>query len=365
MISKKTHGIVLILMVALALIGCTPDITEVESANTAVPVVLAAVVKDTVEETYVTIGKVIPNNQLDVYLNNSGTIDAIFVKPGDFIEKDMPLIQLVNETTNTAYNTTESQLRTTRDNLAVQYQAALETYNLQKWLLETGTVSEKNVNNAYDQLQIAQRQYKDAQTAYKNQVSNLQSSVDDLFVKSPINGQVASLQVKIGQNARSQLAVTIIDNSSLYVQTMVSGELKKTLELDQAVRLSLEGVDQAIQGKVNTINEIPDLNNQLFEVRIEILEDFDISVGDFSEVEFVTQSYETLLVPSTAVVRKGIEKYVFLYENDRLKKVVLDTGLSKGQWIEVITNDLKESSAIVVRGQDDLRADDIVKIIEN
>lgn len=361
---KKMQLIAIIVLVAAALLGCSAESPPIESQNIAVPVVLGTAIQDTVEETYVTIGEVIPNNQLDVYLGNIGEIERIFIKPGDFIEEEMPMIQLTNKTTQATFNATESQLRTIRDNLAVQYNAALESYNLQKVLFETGTVSQDMLNASYDQLLIAQRQYLDAQVSYNNQISNLKSSVDDLLVKSPITGQVASLNVQKGQTARNQLATTIIDNSILYVQTMVSGELKKTLKLNQDVRLSVEGVDRPVSGKVSAINEIPDLTSKLFEIRVQIMEDVPVGVGDFSEAEFITQSYPAILVPADAVVRKGIEKYVFVYENETLKKVVLETGLSKGNWVEVITDEISISSSIVIRGQNELREGDKIMIKE-
>jgi HlyD family secretion protein len=145
---------------------------------------------------------------------------------------------------------------------------------------------------------------------------------------------------------------------------MVSSELKKTLSLDQDVRLQLEGTDGVVNGKISLINEIPDLSSKLFEVRVEIMDDVDVSVGDFSEVKFVKKSYTATLVPSTAIVRKGIEKYVFLYSEGLLKKVVLETGLSKGDWIEVITDELMVGDEIVLRGQNNLKDDDDVQVIE-
>ena len=365
MIRKKISMTIMILLISVLVLGCNADESEIESTAIVVPVKLGTVVNDTVEETYVTIGKVIPNNQLDVYLSSVGEIEKIFIRPGDFIEKDMPMIQLVNETIKTTFNSSESQLRTLRDNLAVQYNAALENYNLQKVLFGTATISQNTLDASYDQLEITERQYRDAQTNYKNQVSNLQSSVDDLLLKSPINGQIASLNVMVGEAARNQLAATIIDNSSLFVQTMVSGELKKSLIIGQEVRLSLEGIDELIHGKVCVINEIPDINSKLFEVHIKITEVVNVGVGDYSEVVFITKSYDANLVPSTAIVRKGIEKYVFTYDDEILKKVVLETGLSNGEWIEVITDELNALSTIIIRGQNDLRVDDVIRIIEN
>jgi RND family efflux transporter MFP subunit len=351
-------------MIITVVIGCKSDELGTETISQIVPIKVKQVISDRVEETYVTIGEVIPNNQIDVYLNTIGKIEKIFVKPGDYVEKNMPIVQLINNNTNTTFNATESQLRTIRDNLAVQYNAALKNYNEQKILFESGVTSKNVFNTSHDQLLITQGQYQDSRTNYNNQLSSLQSTVDDLLVKSPINGQVASLNIKVGQNASNQLAATVIDNSILYVKTMVSSELKKTLVLDQNVRLQLEDNKNTINGKISLINEIPDMNNKLFEVRIQIEDNIAVSVGNFSEVEFVTKSYDTLLLPSSAIVRKGIEKYVFVYEENNLKKVLLETGLSKGDWIEIITDELNDSSMIVVRGQNNLRIEDQVEVIE-
>jgi RND family efflux transporter MFP subunit len=354
----------IIIMIITFMIGCDVDATESETINKVVPITLEKVSKDVVEETYVTIGEVIPENQVDVYLNTLGEIETIFIRPGDYVEKDMPLIQLVNDNTNKTFNSTESQLRTIRDNLAVQYNAALENYNQQKTLFESGVSSQNAVNTSYDQLVLTQRQYQDARTNYNNQLSNLQSTVDDLLVKSPIDGQIASLNVRVGQNAGNQLAATVIDNSKLYVMTMVSSELKKTLSLEQDVRLYLESVEGPVNGQISLMNEIPDLKSKLFEVRIEIMDDVPVSVGDFSEVKFVKKSYEAILIPSTAIVRKGIEKYVFLYKDGDLTKVVLETGLSKGEWIEIITDGIMLGDSVVLRGQNNLREDDEVEVVE-
>lgn len=354
----------IIIMIMIVMIGCDSVETESETINTVVPIKIGNVNKDIVEKTYMTIGEVIPNNHVDIYLDTTGEIKSVFVKPGDYIEKGMPLFQLINSDVNRTLNTNESQLRTARDLLEVQYNSANENYNQQKALFESGVVSQNALTASYDQLQLIERQYQDAISNYKNQLGSLRSNVNDLLFKSPINGRIASLYVEVGQKARNQIAATVIDNSVLYVKTMVLSEIKKNLQLEQDVTLILEGIDGAVNGKIGSINEIPDISNKLFEVRIRITDDVDISVGDFSEVKFVTQSYEALLVPSAAIVRKGIEKYIFVYESDTLKKIVLETGLSKGEWIEVISDELDENSKVVVRGQENLREEDVVEIIE-
>lgn len=363
MIKKLFKFLCVVLISASVLTSCTSKSSTEKYNNQEIAVKIGKVLKDNVEEKYIAIGEVLPNNQVDVYLNTIGEIENIFVQTGDFIEKDMPMIQLVDENVNTKFNTTESQLRTIRDNLALQYASALENYNQQKLLFESGATSQNIFDDTYDELIVVERKYKDARINYNNQVSNLKLSVNDLLVKSPIKGQIAALDVEIGQNATNQKAITIIDTSKLYVKTMVSSELKKILKLNQKVRLKLEGLTNYSEGVITSIDEVPNLDSKLFKVKIEIEED-SIDIGDFAEIEFITKYYKAKLVPSISIVRRGNEKYLFKYENEMLKKVLIETGLSKENLIEVISDEIDENTKIIVSGQNNLNVNDDINIVE-
>jgi RND family efflux transporter MFP subunit len=334
---------------------------QLEPIDNQIPIRIGQAVVDEVTNHYITIGEVVPKSQVDVVLSQVGIVDTLFVNSGDYVEVDSPLLALENDLAETTLDTTESQLRTIRDNLALSYNSALENYNKQKILYESGATSKNQLDSSYDQLLTIQRQYADARKNYNNQVGNLKDSVDDLTVKSPIAGQVASVYVTEGQSSANQLALTIIENDQLFVKTMVSSDLKRMLSIGDEVNLMTEVAD-SLTGSIANINELPDPQSKLYEVRILVTSTNELFVGDYTEVIFTTEKYEALLVPSKAVVRKGIEQFIWVYKNEILEKVVVETGLSKGDWIEI--KNIDEVVSIVIGGQNNLSTNDEFKIIE-
>ena len=108
------------LMSIVLVTGCAsvPEASSQEDEVRQIPIEITSMKKDTVERTYVSIGEVVPQNQIDLFVSGGGFIETISVIIGDTIEDGDLLIQLDDSVANRSnYNATESQLRTTRDNL--------------------------------------------------------------------------------------------------------------------------------------------------------------------------------------------------------------------------------------------------------
>jgi RND family efflux transporter MFP subunit len=357
---KRYMFLLWLLISTLIMIGCTAE-AQPEPVDNSVAIRVDQSIIETVENHYVTIGEVVPKSRVDVVLTQMGVIDQIFISPGDYVEVDSPLMALENDMAASNLDTTESQLRTIRDNLAVSYNSALDNYNKQKILYESGATSKSQLDGAYDQLITIQRQYADARNSYNNQVSNLQDSVDDLTIKSPISGQIASVYVTEGQSASNQLAVSIIENDELFVKTMISSDLKRKIDINDQVVIKTE-METVLSGTIANINKIPDPQSKLYEVRILLDDKESLLVGDYTEVVFTTESYEAVLVPSQAVVRKGIQQFVWVYENDVIEKRIVELGLSKDEYIEIKNTD--QNFTLVISGQNNLSPNDTVKVVE-
>lgn len=87
-----------------------------------------------------------------------------------------------------------------------------------------------------------------------------------------------------------------------------------------------------------------------------------LNIGDYSEIEFVIERHEVLMIPTESIIRSGMDQYVYTYENDQVTKLLIDTGLTKGVWIEV--KNLDEILQVVVRGQNQLTAGSQVVVVE-
>lgn len=350
-----------VLILSTFLMSCGADATLAEEPNRMVPIQVEMMRKEYVEHTYIAIGEVVPKNQIDLTIG-AGSVEGIFIMPGDDVLTDDPLIELDDQTVTSSYTSTESQLRTIRDNLASQYKSAYDNYISQKTLYDSGVISKQALDQSKNQSDNLYRQYNDASVTYKNQLDNLKDSVSDRLLTSPIDGKIAAVYIKEGQIVNNQLAVTIIDDSKLYIKTFISSDLKKSLSLNDQVSLKLDKIEEVRKGSIYQINELPDPQTKLFEMLIQVNDDVDISIGDFSEIEFVIERYEAILVPTQSIVRSGMDQYVYVFDNDEVVKQVVKTGLSKGTWIEL--KDFNKLEQVVVKGQNQLTLKSEVIVVD-
>ena len=341
-------------LAAMMISGCAADVDTIEEEAKKTPIELMSMKRDVVEHTYVAVGEVVPNKQVDIYVSGDGYIETINTNTGARVEKDKLLIELDNSEVDMAnYNAIESQLRTARDNLGSQLASLEDDYGKQKILFEEGAVSKSEFDSISDRVASLEREYANADVAYRNQLTILRNGLKQGIIASPISGMVAAVYAKEGQPVNNQLALTIIDDSRIFVRTFISGDLKKALSIGDCVRLKIDGKAEEFQkGQIFEIKKIPDPATKLFEVLLEIPEQDEYIIGDYAEVEFVIESYEAVLVPMQAVVRKGSFQYVYIHDESELKQIQIEPGRTSGKWLEV--KNIDELAMVVVKGQNQI-----------
>lgn len=348
--------------------GTAPEAQSEESDIRQVPIEVTAMKKDAVESTYVTIGEVVPKNQIDLFVSGGGYIEAVQVKLGDVVEVGDLVIQLDESVADRSnYNATESQLRTTRNNLKVQLDAVNTSLERQQALFAEGLITKVELEQVELQAVTLEGQYNNAAVAYRNQLSALQDGLDNSVknrtIYSPVSGTVAAVYAKVGQSASNQLALSIIDTSALYIETHISSDLKKQLQLGQSVRVKLDGQDTATEiGVIEEISDLPDQQTKMFQVLIHLPPSEAYIIGDYTEIEFILDRYEAVMVPTKSIVRSGADQYIYTYQDEVLTKELITTGLTKGDWVEV--KEWMSLQPVVVRGQNQLTADAQVLLID-
>jgi RND family efflux transporter MFP subunit len=368
--NKLALSALLIASSMIFLAGCTsvPEVQSSVDEIKMIPIELTSMKKDMVEHTYISIGEVVPSNQVDIFVNGNGFIETIAVEVGDPVSKDQMVIQLDEAVADrSTYNSTESQLRTVREDLRAQLASAKENLALQEELFAEGIVTKAEIDQVTLLISSLERQFNNAAVAYRTQLSaieeSLANSVKNRTIYSPINGIVAAVYVKEGQSVANQLSLTIIDDSAMYVKTSISSDLKKLLSEGQSVRLKLDGDnDQVTVGVIDQINALPDVRSKLFDALIRVEDTTDYIIGDYAEVEFVIERYEAVMIPTKSIVRSGLDTYIYTLENDELTKSSVETGRTKEDWIEI--KGVTMTKDVVVRGQNQLTADSQFRIVE-
>lgn len=367
---NKLMSTALLLGLTVFIAGCSTEAeAPVEDTVKEVPLALELMKKDVIEQTYVSVGEVVTDSQVDYFIAGGGFIETVLVEAGDYVEEGMILVQLDgSEMDMTNYNATESQLRTIRDNLGSQLSSSRESYERQEALYQDGIITKLELDQSLLQVENLEREYANARSSYSNQLTiikdGLEDAVDSRVIESAISGTVAAVYIKDGEQASGQLGLTIIDDQNLLVKTYIGSDMKKQIGVGDYVRLKMDGREEQVTiGEISDIQTLPDPVSKLFEVTISFEMDSQWIIGDYTEVEFIIDRYEAVLVPSESVVRKGTDKYIYTYDSGELTLVAIETGRSKEDWIEVI--DMPVITQIVVRGQEQLLSDNSPFIIVN
>jgi len=368
--NKKILSIGFLLGLTLVIAGCSAEVeAPVEDTLKEVPLALELMKEDVIEQTYVAVGEVVIDSQVDYFIPGGGFIEKVLVQTGDYVEEGMILVQLDgSEMDMTNYNATESQLRTIRDNLGSQLTSSRESYERQEALYQEGIITKLELDQSLLQVENLEREYANARSSYNNQLTiikdGLEDASDSRVIESAVSGTVAAVYIEDGQQANGQLGLTIIDDKNLVVKTFVGSDMKKQIMEGDYVRLKMDGREEVVAiGAILDIQTLPDPVSKLFEVTISFEMDSQWIIGDYTEVEFIINRYEALLVPAESVVRKGADKFVYTYNGGELTLVAIETGRTKEDWVEVVN--LPDISEIVVRGQEQLLSDNSPFIIVN
>ena len=128
------------------------------------------------------------------------------------------------------------------------------------------------------------------------------------------------------------------------------------------MRIRLDGSEEAISiGQIEEISDLPDQQSKMFDVMIHIKQSDAYIIGDYVEIEFIIDRYDALMVPTKSIIRSGMNQYIYTYEDEMVDKLLVSTGLTKGEWVEI--KDISDLVSVVVRGQNQLTADSAVMVV--
>jgi multidrug efflux pump subunit AcrA (membrane-fusion protein) len=270
----------IVLLLAFFLISCGEDIS-VDNTEDFVPVKIANARLDTVSESYVTIGEIVPKYSYDLRLPSGSRIGEILVDSGSQVEENQVLMTYI-----------------------------------------------------------------------------LSGRQEELL--SPIEGKVSKINVSPGQ-VSSDVVIRLIEAEDALVKTMLSSELQKKIELGEKVQVLL-GDGRTISGVIEAISQEADPFSRLYETYITI-DTGGLAFGEFVELNFITDQREAVLVSANAIVRKNDEKYIFQYRDGEVQKLIVETGLSIGSWVEIINVDANNFEFVIL-GQNFLKEGSRIVVID-
>jgi len=221
---------------------------------------------------------------------------------------------------------------------------------LQSYQIISGDVPAENRRRAQDALAqaIAQRD---------SLVVNLQAAqerMDDVAIRSPISGVVATRSVEprqmLGQAAPP---FTVVSADSVRVSVEVTEVIINSIQLGQNVSVIINAAGaEPFAGEVTVVS--PAANEMTSTFTVEVTLDNragTIRPGMFAEVFFIRErSDNAVIVPRAAVLVEDGQHVVYLADGDRAIRRLVETGIDSGTEIEIVSG-LAPGEPLIVTGQ--------------
>jgi RND family efflux transporter MFP subunit len=309
--------------------------------------VTATIATGDVSQSVQTSGTVAAADVEDLSFPSSGTVNAVKVTLGEKVTKGQALasidptsLQLAVNSAQASYTQAAAQLSSAQDNLAAD-QATLKA--LQETTASTTTsATDLATQEATEQSAITSD---NAQvTGAQSQVSSAQqrltaakTALSGATLTAPIAGEVAAVNVAIGDSASSGTAIEVIGTKNWVVSTSVSGADADSIKVGQEVTITTSGSSTPVYGTVATIGATAAASSSGGAVEFPVTIDVTgtptgLHPGDTASVSIITQQLSNVLTVPTAAVSQNTsgQTVVTKLVNGSPQAVAVTLGASYG-----------------------------------
>lgn len=364
--------------------GCgsqtSDDGEEQTAAGTAVEV--AEVTKGAMSTEYSVNGKVVADNEVQVFPMLAGQVLTLSVSEGDKVAKGQTLLNVdTSSVTSTmsslreSYNATKTATEKAIENAQIGVEQAQLAVENTEALLEAGAAAEQDLTKAKQGLAQAQAGVQQARAQQAASLAQIQASMDQInkqasygTVTAPCAGTVTAVNVVQGGMASSaQPAVVIAEDSRVKINASVSEDVFAGLHTGDSAGVQISVLsDEVKSAKIVSLPAAANQQTNLYDVSVSVPSGTEPAIGAFATVIFYTDRREnTLSVPTDCVLTgNDNERYLFTVDESgtTAARVTVETGLV-GKTNTEITSGLSEGDRVVVKGQSYLSDGSAVRVV--
>jgi membrane fusion protein (multidrug efflux system) len=330
-------GLLFGVALALALSGCGgpadagDEGAKDEKKNEAIPVEVAAASERRIAASYSGTANLEVPADAQVVAKTGGVLLRVLVEEGDTVQAGQPLAQIDPERARLEAARSEASMRRLQAN-----------YARSKELFERKLVSA----DANDQLRY---EFESAKAAYE--LARLELSYTT--ITAPISGVVAQRMAKPGNLIQVNSPVyRIVDNSHLEAVLNVPEREMRTMKAGLPIRMIVDALAGTVfEGEVDRISPVVDAATGTFRV-VGVFRGKDtLRPGMFGRLNIVYDERDAALtVPRIALIEGSGESAVFVVEEGKAVRKVLQLGYVNGEYAEVLEG-LKAGEQVITQGR--------------
>jgi HlyD family secretion protein len=319
----------------------------------------------------------------------SGTIQKLFVDFNSPVKKGQLLAQIDPSILEAQVGQARANLLSAKANLEksqVMLRDTKTTLERNKTLYVKNFIakseldtSETNYLSAIAQIKVAEAQVQQAQAALDSSAINLKYTK----ILSPVNGTVISRNIDIGQTVAASFQTPTLftiaqDLTKMQIDTSVDEADIGKVKASQKATFTVDAYPELpFKGKVSVVRNAPITVSNVVTYNAVIVVDntgLKLKPGMTANVSIETESKQGVLrLPNTALrfkpaitaatpdqkaakVPKG--PGVWILENTKPKNVKITTGISDGNYTEVISGELTEGQQVITDSSNNTKKND-------
>lgn len=366
---------------------------------------VARVTKSSFEEGLMISGRIIPNQQTFLDASESGTVEKVFAKSGDQLDKGDTIVQLSNSNLRLEVLQRESQLleqlntqRQTKILLnqndlsqkqqieEVNYQLDIQKrrYERNQQLHNKGVIADQDfeeIKKRYQYLQkrqnILQKVYKTDSIARASQLRQIDQSedrleqnliavqniLDKLCITAPVDGQLSDLELSNGERVNEGQRIGVVYNidpprieaqvDELYINTIRKG-LQGQIEQNDTIY------------KVELTDKFPSVEEGDFRVLLDFKGQpgTDFYNGQNLRIRLnLSASKEALVIPKGRFFANTGGEWIYVLNGNEAEKRYVEIGQQNADSYEVISG-LEAGDKVIISSYDNFQDYEQLKIKE-
>ena len=239
-------------------------------------------------------------------------------------------------------------------------EVAQRNYNRQKNLAANGVASQKDLEQAQNEANIAEQEL--AQAKANLRIFNVDMDMDtvgtlratSLQIVSPIAGEVVKCNITIGGYVKEDaepLAV-VADLSKVWVAALVKEKYFGAIKQGDRVEIFTDAhLGKIIWGTIDYIGEILDEETRSLEVIVECNNaDRELKLGMFCETHFLSSPTKAIILPTTAIMQEQDNDYVYVeIAKDKFIRRKVETESIHNNIIRIVSG-IVEGESVVFEG---------------
>lgn len=347
------------ILAALFLAGCSQNNQVVPVLKEAVGTQneTAAVTKGDVFELTTYDGKVSPAVE-EVTASINATAEEVVVSLGDMVKKGDVLIFLDDESLQNEINMIKEEMEEKDkngnfDDMQKELDMEILSLTIEQKRIENAPaieIAQLEANYAKQKLKLSQdieiRNYEI--NRLKNKMVEKQNKLSHYKIVAPCDGKIVYVkEIHINsQINKGEVIFLIADYSSLHIQSDYIEEV--LIKNTQFVYALIEGKEYQVEYKPYSTEEMLQLKNTETGIvsNFEVLESGDYKSGDYASICLKNNVKSNVLsIPIAALNSDGDGTFVYIANNDSMKRCDVQTGIETSIQVEIISG-LKEGEQV-------------------